>query len=287
MRARRRVLHLIRDTTLEKKERCGELPDKTMSSILEEIVENKIREIAEQRVEKPTAELMRDVEKAPPVRDFAAALRAAKPAIIAEVKQRSPSAGVFREDFDHLQRAGQYEAAGAVALSVLTDETYFGGNLEIFAKIRRSSQVPCMVKDFVVDRYQLFAARAAGADAYLLIARILDRDLAGELLDVGSFLGMHCLFEIYSDEEADLAFELGVKIIGINNRDLASFETDLGTSSRLAARITGDRIGVALSGIKNGDDIKGLQKQGINAFLIGEALSRADDPKSKIMELTA
>ncbi len=256
------------------------------SSKLDEIIEHKRGEIESLKKAQSLTELRRRAENAPAARGFRQKLQAGGNHVIAEVKRKSPSAGEFREDFDPIARARDYHRGGAACLSVLTDEKYFGGSLDLFREIRREVELPCMVKDFILDPYQVYAARAAGADAYLLIARTLPRNKQEELLDTGKSCGMDCLFEVYDEEEIGIAIELGADMIGINNRDLSTFVTDISRSVKLAPLIPDDRVKVALSGISSPDDIRVLNEAGINSFLIGEALSRSDDPAGEIGRLT-
>jgi len=252
-------------------------------SKLDEILNHKRKEISERKNMLSLDNLKQAASAAPTPRGFRLKLDSNDRSIIAEVKKRSPSAGTFRKDFDPLKRAKSYERGGACCLSILTDECFFGGSLKVFRQVRERVKIPCMVKDFILDPWQLYEARSVGADAYLLIARILSEEKLSDLLHTGRKLGMDCLFEINSRAELDTAVRLGAKTIGINNRDLSTFKTDLAISRELAPLIPKDRIGVALSGITDVEDILQLEKSGISCYLIGESLSRTDDPESMVL----
>ena len=259
--------------------------------ILEEIVWEKDREIAAARERVPLEKLRGQVAELPPCRDFAAALLAScrKPAVIAEVKTASPSKGVLREDFDAVAIARGYAAGGASGLSVLTDRRFFQGGFEVLVEVRQAVELPLLCKDFILSPYQLYQARAAGADAALLIAAILpDRDLA-YLLKVARGLGLAALIEVHDEPELERLLALdnlcgaGERpLIGINNRDLSTFTVDLATSERLL-----ERYGTALrerralvvseSGLFNRDDLDRAQSAGADAVLVGEALMRQPD----------
>lgn len=229
--------------------------------------------------------LKQQVAELPATRDFLAALRAScrKPAVIAEVKKASPSKGVIREDFDPEAIAKGYAAGGASCLSVLTDKQFFQGGFEVLVQVRQAVDLPLLCKDFILSPYQLFQARTAGADAALLIAAILsDQDLA-YLLKVARALGLAVLVEVHDGEELERVLGLdGVQLIGINNRDLASFHTDLATTEQLTA-VYGERIRakgcllVSESGLFTRDDLDRVQGAGADAVLVGEALMRQAD----------
>jgi indole-3-glycerol phosphate synthase len=259
--------------------------------ILEEIVWEKDREIAAARERVPLEKLRAQVAELPPCRDVAAALLAScrKPAVIAEVKKASPSKGVLREDFDAVAIARGYAAGGASCLSVLTDRRFFQGGFEVLVAVRQAVELPLLCKDFILSPYQLYQARAAGADAALLIAAILsDRDLA-YLLKVARGLGLAALIEVHDEPELERLLALdnlcgaGERpLIGINNRDLSTFTVDLATSERLL-----ERYGTALrergalvvseSGLFNRDDLDRAVNAGADAVLVGEALMRQRD----------
>jgi indole-3-glycerol phosphate synthase len=247
-------------------------------TILDKIVATKRREIAAARERTPQAELERRLAAAPRVRDFFAAV--SKPGavrLIAEVKKASPSAGVIRADFEPVAIARIYEDHGAACLSVLTDEPYFQGCLDYLTQVRAAVALPVLRKDFILDSYQLVEARAAGADAVLLIAECLDdcnlRKLHNEAID----LGMTPLVELYEPENLSRVLDAGATLIGVNNRDLRTFTVDLNHTIRLREHIPDDCVLVSESGIKTKADIDRLQAAGVQAILVGESLMREAD----------
>ncbi len=247
-------------------------------SILDEIVATKHREIAAARARLPLEELEAQAAEAPPVRDFRAALAGPGPIqLIAEVKKASPSAGVLREDFDPIAIARTYQAHGAACLSVLTDVSYFQGHLSYLARIRAAVVIPLLRKDFLIDEYQVVEARMAGADAILLIAEILDDAQMRLLLARARSLGMAALVELHDEANLDRVLAAGADLVGINNRDLGRFVTDLDLTLRLRDRVPDDVLLVAESGIRNRSDVERLEKAGVSAILVGETLMRADD----------
>jgi indole-3-glycerol phosphate synthase len=261
--------------------------------ILEKIVWEKDREVAAARERVSLEKLRSQVADLPPCRDFTAALLAScrRPAVIAEVKKASPSKGVLREDFDPVAIARGYAAGGASCLSVLTDRQFFQGGFEVLVEVRQAVELPLLCKDFILSPYQLYQARAAGADAALLIAAILsDSDLA-YLLKVARGLGLAALIEVHNEAELERVLALeGVQLIGINNRDLSTFHTDLATTERLAATF-GDRIRatgallVSESGLFSRDDLDRVQSAGADAALVGEALMRQADVQAALEAL--
>ncbi|SBO43051.1 indole-3-glycerol phosphate synthase TrpC [Cyanobium sp. NIES-981] len=253
--------------------------------ILERIVWEKDREVERARVRVPLEKLRSQVADLPPTRDFEAALRSScrKPAVIAEIKKASPSKGVIREHFDPEAIARGYAAGGASCLSVLTDKTFFQGGFEVLVQVRQVVDLPLLCKDFILTPYQLYQARAAGADAALLIAAILsDQDLA-YLLKVARSLGLAVLVEVHDGAELERVLALeGVRLIGINNRDLTSFRTDLATTEQLTQRFGAairqrGALLVSESGLFCRDDLDRVQQAGADAVLVGEALMRQDD----------
>ena len=249
-----------------------------MPSILDRIVETKHREIAAAKQVVSEVELERRVGGLPPTRDFTAAV--GKPGairIIAEVKKASPSAGVIREDFDPVAIAKAYEAHGAAAISVLTDADYFQGRLDYLTAIAQAVACPVLRKDFILDRYQLLEARAAGADAALLIAECLPGERLAELQREATALGLHTLVELHDADQLLRVLACGAKVVGINNRDLRSFSTRLGHTLDLLAHIPADRVVVSESGIRTNADLVRLQQAGARAVLVGESLMRAPD----------
>ena len=254
-------------------------------NILEKIVWEKDREVAVARERVPLDQLKRQVAELPATRDFLAALKAAcrKPAVIAEVKKASPSKGVIREDFDPVAIAQGYAAGGASCLSVLTDKQFFQGGFEVLVQVRQAVELPLLCKDFILSPYQLYQARAAGADAALLIAAILtDADMA-YLLKVARALGLAVLVEVHDAAELERVLAIdGVQLIGINNRNLATFDTDLATTEQLTERY-GEQIRakgcllVSESGLFSRDDLDRVQSAGADAVLVGESLMRQPD----------
>ena len=253
--------------------------------ILEKIVWEKDREVAASRERLSLQNLQQQVADLPHTRDFIAALRAScrKPAVIAEVKKASPSKGVIRDDFDPEAIARGYAAGGASCLSVLTDRQFFQGGFEVLVQVRQVVDLPLLCKDFILSPYQLYQARAAGADAALLIAAILtDQDL-GYLLKVARSLGLTALVEVHDASELERVLALdGVELIGINNRNLATFHTDLATTEQLTA-CYGEQIRargcllVSESGLFSRDDLDRVQAAGADAVLVGESLMRQPD----------
>lgn len=255
-------------------------------NVLDRIVASKRREIEERQAHTPAAELERRLADAPPVRDFRAALeRGPGVQILAEVKKASPSAGVLRADFDPVAIARTYERHGAAALSVLTDEPFFQGSLSYLSAIRGAVALPLLRKDFLLDRYQVLEARAAGADAVLLIAEILDDDQLARLLGEARALGMEALVEFYDPDNLERVLAAGARLIGVNNRDLRTFATRLEHTLEVAARLPADCCLVSESGIRTRADILRLEAAGVQAALIGETLMRAADIGAKLDEL--
>lgn len=255
-------------------------------NILDEIVAHKRTEVAAAKEAVPAAELEKRIVSAPTVRDFADALRTRHPmGLIAEVKKASPSAGLIRADFDPVAIAKTYAAHGAACVSVLTDERYFQGSLEYLRQIRTSIDRPVLRKDFLVDRYQVLEARAAGADAILLIAECLDD---AELMDLHSYaneLGMQSLVELYEPQNLDRVLRLEPALIGVNNRNLKTMTTDLGHCIALRKQIPADILMVGESGIHSRPDALRLQNAGIHAILVGETLMKSPDIGAKVDEL--
>jgi indole-3-glycerol phosphate synthase len=247
-------------------------------SILDEIIATKCRELEDGKRSRPEADVRRAAEEAPPPRNFFAALAAPGPIkLIAEVKKASPSAGLIREDFNPVEIGQTYERHGASCISVLTDEQYFAGSLEYLREVRSAVSIPCLRKDFIIDRYQLYEARATGADAVLLIAECLDDCNLRALFNEAVALGMSPLVELYDAENLQRVFDAGATLIGINNRDLRTFETDLDHTLRLRERVPGECVLVAESGIRTRADVLRLEAAGVDSILVGEGLMREHD----------
>ncbi len=259
-----------------------------MSSILAEILRHKRAEVDAAVAARPRGELEAAARDAGPVRPFAAALRrppGAPVRVIAEIKRASPSAGAIRAGADPAAIGREYAAAGAAAISVLTDERFFDGHIEFLARVRAAVGCPLLRKDFIIDAYQVAEARAAGADAILLIVAALEQTQLAELVGEAARLGLDALVEIHSEEEADRALAAGARLIGVNHRDLASFTIDMGLTAALAPRLPADAVLVAESGIRTADDVRRLGDDGAHAVLVGETLMRAPSPGAALAAL--
>ena len=255
-------------------------------SVLDEIVAYKRGEIAAAKQAKPAEELQDQLADAPPVRDFAAALSTpAAMHVIAEVKKASPSAGLIRTDFDPVAIARCYEQSGAACISVLTDEHFFQGHLDYLTAVRQAVSIPVLRKDFILDRYQIMEARVAGADCVLLIAECLDDSSLRDLYDYADSLGMHSLVEFYEPENLDRVLRLAPKIVGVNNRDLRTFVTDLNHSLKMQQRIGEGPIFVSESGIRSRADVAKLEAAHVDAILVGETLMRAENIGQELVAL--
>lgn len=262
------------------------LPEELRGTFFDEIIRSRIPEILGARAKWPPESIRPVLERAPAVRSLRRALMQGPPAIIAELKKASPSAGLLRRDFDALRLGRELEAAGAAALSVLTEPRYFQGWLEYIATLRWVAGVPILRKDFIVDTYQVLEARHAGADAVLLITALLGDGLLRRLREETESLGMEALVEVHSAGELDRALESGATIIGVNNRDLRTLQTSLDVSLELAKRIPKDVLAVSESGIRTSQDIRRLLEVGFRGFLIGEQLMRCESPAAALAELT-
>lgn len=267
----------------------------SQSSVLSRILEQKRSDVARQQEAVPLVRMATRAAHGPPVRDFAAALRRGAGAVglIAEIKRASPSKGVLLEQFDHMALAQTYQANGAAALSVLTDAPFFQGSLAYLTEIRAAQQqqgagVPLLRKDFLVDPYQVYEARVAGADAVLLIVAALDAGTLASLLELTHALGMAALVEVHTAGELDRALAAGARIVGVNNRNLHTFETTLATTEELAALLPTDAsrpLLVSESGIHRAADVARLRDCGVDAVLVGEALVTASDIGARVREL--
>ena len=257
-----------------------------MSDILEKICETKRGEVASARERCPESELKAQLADAPTVRDFVAAMRNTSDiALIAEVKKASPSVGLIREDFDPVRIASIYADSGAACISCLTDEPYFQGRLEYLTAIRASVDIPVLRKDLIIDRYQVTEARAAGADCILLIAECLDDCTMRDLYFYASELGMDSLIECYEPENLERVLRLEPELVGINNRNLRTFVTDLAHSINLSKNVPDSTLLISESGIRSRADVERLQQHGIGGILVGETLMRQDDIAAKVREL--
>jgi len=259
-----------------------------LPSILKRIIETKVEEIALGKRSRDLATLSAIAADQPPARGFAArvsSLAASGCAVIAEVKKASPSAGVIRQNFHPAGIAAAYEKAGAACLSVLTDREYFQGSEEYLAEARRACSLPVLRKDFIIDPWQVHESRAMGADCILLIAAALEREQMQELDGLAREVGLDVLVEVHDEAELENALYLHATLVGVNNRDLHTFTTDLATSERLKPLVPGDRTMVTESGIHTTDDVTRMKRSGINAFLVGEAFMRAENPGEALKKL--
>lgn len=259
------------------------------SDILQRIVRRKAEEVAERRQAVGLDELRERLESAPAVRGFVAAMEAklvgGKAAVIAEVKKASPSKGVIRPDFDPAQIARSYEKGGAACLSVLTDIDFFQGADEYLQQARAACSLPVLRKDFIIDPYQVYEARVLGADCILLIVAVLSDEQLHELTGLAQQLGMDVLVEIHDEAELERALPLKLPLIGINNRNLRTFETSLNTTLDLLSTVPLGCIVVTESGIHQREDVALMRHYGVNSFLVGEAFMRAAEPGEKLAEL--
>ncbi len=256
-----------------------------MNSILQKIVEEMKPQLRAREKEIPLAAIKYRAFESPPCRDFTEALRSQNsPRIIAELKKASPSKGLIRPNFHPQKLALELEAAGAAALSVLTEENYFLGKLEYLKEVSKLVKIPVLRKDFIFSPYQVYEAKANGADAILLIAALLPQSLLSELALIAGSLGMAVLGEAHDEEELATLIKSGIKLIGINARNLKTFKTDLQEAARLIARIPAERIAVAESAISSRNDMETLTQAGARAFLVGESLMRAEQPGEKLKE---
>ena len=262
-----------------------------MENILDRILATKRDEIAQAQKQRSLAEVRHDAEHRHDGRDFVGAIRSKlerrRPAVIAEIKKASPSKGVLREHFDPAQIGASYAESGAACLSVLTDAPFFQGSLHDLVAARRASGLPALRKDFVVDSYQIFQARAAGADAVLLIVAALSDTQLKDYEAIASSLGLAVLAEVHDGTELKRALHLKTPLIGINNRNLRSFETSLQTTLDLLPQVPPDRIVVTESGILAPSDVARMREAGVHVFLVGEALMRSPDAGGELARLFA
>ncbi|WP_217915639.1 indole-3-glycerol phosphate synthase TrpC [Miltoncostaea marina] len=256
-----------------------------MPTFLETVVERTQADLATRKRERPAEALREQLGPARRGRPFSEALIAEGISLIAEMKRSSPSRGPIRPEASVTDVVSAYQRAGARAVSVLTEPNWFGGSLDDLAEARGACELPLLRKDFVVDEYQLLEARVAGADAVLLIVAALDAERLAALIAGASELGMDSLVEVHDEREVATAVEAGAEVIGINNRDLHSLEVDLDTSFRLLADVPAGTVVVAESGISATEDVERLERAGVDAILVGEALMLADDPVRAVREL--
>ncbi len=257
-----------------------------MSDILKKILETKRLEVQKAMAAKPLNKLRDEAYDAPDPRDFAgsihAKIMAGKSAVIAEIKKASPSKGVIREDFNPAEIAKSYERGGAACLSVLTDEQYFQGCAEYLKQARTAVKLPVLRKDFMIDLYQIYESRAMGADCILLIVAALELKRMQELEQLSHDLGMAVLVEVHDGDELELALQLETPLIGINNRNLRTFDVTLDTTLSLLAHVPDDRCVVTESGIFTSDDVALMRSHHVNTFLVGEAFMRQPDPGAEL-----
>jgi indole-3-glycerol phosphate synthase len=257
-----------------------------MSDILNKILAVKLLEVAIAKTAQPLDLLRAAAENAAPPREFLRAIRnkiaAGRPAVIAEIKKASPSKGILRTDFNPAEIAASYAAHGAACLSVLTDEQFFQGNAAYLQQARTACTLPVLRKDFLVDEYQIYQSRAMGADAILLIAAALDLHQMKAFEAIAHSLGMAVLVEVHDGEELGLALQLATPLIGINNRNLRTFEVSLQTTLNLLPRIPEGRVTVTESGILKAADVEMMLLHQVQTFLVGEAFMRADDPGTEL-----
>jgi indole-3-glycerol phosphate synthase len=256
-----------------------------MNGILREILEYKREYVRSARMRLPLRELEQLVLDSEKTRNFTEALSGKCCSLIAEIKTASPSKGVIRDNIDIETVAKLYEENGASCISVLTDEKYFMGSLERLLKVRKAVKLPILRKDFIIDVYQIFEARYAGADAVLLIASCLDDTTIVEFLEVASLLNLDCLVEVHSQEEMNRIGSLPVKLIGINNRNLETFQTDISVTGRLAPYAPEQALIVSESGIVTAEDVRKVYSMGADAVLVGEAIMREKNIAQKVYEL--
>ncbi|MCX5868135.1 MAG: indole-3-glycerol phosphate synthase TrpC [Proteobacteria bacterium] len=257
--------------------------------LLSRIIKSKREEIAELKGSQPLSELKAMIADFPRPLGLAEAVRQNPPGIIAEIKRRSPSAGEFRSDLDQdefIRLSRFYQAGGAAAISILTEKAFFGGSLGDLAAVKMEVRLPLLMKDFILDEYQLYLGRLMGADSVLLIVKILNNSRLGKFIGLARELGFEPLVEVHDEEEVERAVRAGAVLIGINNRDLQTLKTDLEVTRRLFTRVPTDRLVISESGIKTREEIESLWGLGVRGFLIGESLLKTRDPTQKLRELT-
>jgi indole-3-glycerol phosphate synthase len=261
------------------------VPESLKGTILDKIMYAKVRELIGIKKKLPAISLEGVLDRAPAIRKFRNALTASGPAVIGEIKKASPSAGLICRDFDALKIARQYQDSGAAALSVITEVQHFQGGLEILARLRWHTKIPLLRKDFIIDPYQILEARHAGADAVLLIAVLMDAAALKNLRMKAEDYGMEALIEVHTESELERALEAGATLIGVNSRDLRTFEVSLDIALSLARVMPKNVLAVAESGIRTADDIRRLRDAGYRGFLVGEHLLRSPSPGAALREL--
>ena len=257
--------------------------------ILKKIIARKHEEVAERSAKVSIDDLKQQIKSASPVRPFVGSMEekiaSGRAAVISEIKKASPSKGVLRQDFNPAEIAKSYASNGAACLSVLTDRDYFQGHEDYLVQAREACDLPAIRKDFIIDPYQVYEARAIGADCILLIVSALGDQQMGALMELAHELGMDVLIEVHDREELDRALKFDTRLIGINNRNLRTFEVSLDTTLELLDVIPDDRIVVTESGILSPHDVKLMREHNVHAFLVGEAFMRADDPGAELAAL--
>ncbi len=262
-----------------------QVPEAVKGTILETIMRARVQELIGARNRLPAISIESVLDRAPDVRPFKNALKARTPAIIAEIKRASPSAGLIREDFDPIKIAQEYQNSSAAALSVITEVKHFRGGLEILARLRWNAKIPLLRKDFVIDPYQILEARHAGADAVLLIAALLNTSALKSLRAEAERLEMDALIEVHNEAELQRAVDAGGTLVGVNNRDLRTFEVSFDVSLNLARIIPKGIVAVSESGIRTAEDLRRLSDAGYRGFLVGEHLMRSPSPGTALAEL--
>lgn len=254
--------------------------------ILDTIIAHKRKELAVEQAQVPLTQLETEAMNLPPTRNFREAIIGSDTVkLIAEVKKKSPSKGIIREDFEPVSIAETYVENGAAAISVLTDKHFFAGELDYLRAIRDVVNVPLLRKDFTIDPYHIYQARVAGADAILLIVAALEATQLRTFMDIADSLSLASLVEVHTSEELAVALDIGAEIIGINNRDLHTFHTDIATTFQLREAIPADKIVVSESGIYLGEDVARLQEAGVQAMLVGESLMRSPNIGEQVQRL--
>ncbi len=261
------------------------MPQSLRGTMLENIMQAKVHELIGIMERLPAICLEHSLDRGAKIRPFRQALAARTPAIIAEVKRASPSAGRIREDFDPVRIAREYQISGAAAISVITEARHFGGSLEILARLRWNTATPLLRKDFIIDPYQILEARHAGADAVLLIAALLDASALKSLRAEAERYGMEALIEVHNEAELRNSLDAGATLIGVNNRDLRTFEVSLNVSLNLARLMPKNVLAISESGIRTAEDIRRLGDAGYRGFLVGERLMRAPSPGAALADL--